>query len=588
MFSKKDNSPIDNTFSTKNTFSHYSSEKVILAIIFTILLFLISLTTFLYDFLISIKEYTPLKGIFNSANVGLTNYRNFISSHYFGKLLSNTIVQSLLFGIFVFFISMILGVLITSLPSRSMLSNTLATFMLIPVFAPDVVYVSWFMNLFSPAKPFIVPNIAMWFIPLIRALKYAGIPVLITLIMHEKICERKESQNFSLALQVSACFALFSIMFITINDITITSLAINPLVYETIDSFNLFTYRTGLLSANFSNAAAVSIIGRLLCLITAAILFLPFKKLAESIFHRNLYDSSSPKSNSDHDNISSLNSDLERHSYNNPNGDSYSNLNNGSYSENEPSSNYMKPLFSTIIALVLGLFIFVLPFLIRSINIFDLEALSMLFQNSNVIGAFPLSIIVALIAAAINVALSAIVAYPIACSKTSMKRVSIILILLIAVIASTPISLGTYMLFRSIGIFNTAFALILGLISPITGVWAFVAIANYQNVPEGSRYSKAIAKPAIALLLVQFVYCFNNYFPSLIYTSDRRLYTPSMLYRELALVGGEAARQIPQYGGMVFWYGFILSIIPVAILAVLRICFNKSSLLSILGMSQRR
>ncbi|NMB97323.1 MAG: hypothetical protein GYA02_12065 [Clostridiaceae bacterium] len=605
MFSKKDNIPVNDRFSTNNnnnTISNHSSEKAILAVFVTVLVLLISLVTFLYDFILSFKKYVPFKGLFNSDSVGLANYQDFIASNYFGRLLSNTIVQSLLFGIFLFLISIILGAVITFLSPKSMLSHILVTFTLIPVFIPDVVYVNWFINLSSPAKPFIMPYIAIWFIPLLRALKYAGIPVLITSIIYERIWERKRSENYLLPLQVSACFALFSIMFISINDITITSLSVNPIIYETIDTFNLFTYRTGLLNGDYSQAAAVSIISRLLCMITAAIFYFPFKKLAKTIFHQSLFNCKTPKSNSDYksnsdlDNISNLNgdinsdldNDLDKHSYKNSNDNSYSNLNNGSYSENKPAFNYQKSLYSTVIALILGFIVFALPYLARNINIFDFEALSMLLQNSGAMGAFPLSIIVAFIAAVVNVVLSAILAYPIVCSKTSLKGFSIVLLLLIAIMVSTPISIGVYMIFRSLGIFNTAFALIFGLISPISGVWAFVAMANYQNVPERCRFSKAIAKPSIALLLVQFVYCFNNYFPSLIYASDRRLYTTSLFYRELALAGGEAARQMPQYGGIVFWYGFILSIIPVAILAVLRICFNKGSLLSILGMSQRR
>lgn len=547
MFPEKENIPSGGTFSTKSSFSAHSSEKVLLAVIATGLVFLITLISFLYDFILSLKEYIPLKGIFNSDNVGLANYQNFFSSVYFVRLLSNTIVQSLLFGIFIFLISLILETIITYLSPKSILSSILVTLTLIPVFIPDVVYVSWFINLFSPATPFMTPYIAKWFIPLIRALKYAGIPALVTFVIHEKTHEEKTNKNFSLALKVSGCFSLFSIMFINVNDVTITTLAVNPLIYETIDSFNLFAYRTGLLSADYSQAAAVSIISRLLCLITVAILYFPFKVLAGDIFHRILH------------------------------------------SENEPASNnYLKPLSSTVIALILGIIVFALPFCGKTTNIFDLRALSMLFQNHNVIGAFTLSIIASLISAAINVALSAILSYPIVCGKTGLKRISIVLLVLIAVICSVPVSIGTYMIIRSLGFFNTVFALILGLLTPISCVWAFVAIARYKKVPEGSRYSKAISKPTVALLLVQFVYCFNNYYPSLIYITDRRLHSPSLLYREIAITGGQAAGQMSQYGSIAFWYGLILSIIPLAILAVLRICYRKDSLLSILGMSQRR
>ena len=131
------------------------------------------------------------------------------------------------------------------------------------------------------------------------------------------------------------------------------------------------------------------------------------------------------------------------------------------------------------------------------------------------------------------------------------------------------------MLSRSMGMVNTVYAVLFGLIFPITGVWAFVAIANSQGVSEKVEYAAAISKPAIALVMVQMVYCLNNFLPSLIYISDTRLRSPILAYREVALIGNEIARQLPQYDAIVFWYGIILSIIPVGILAVLRTYFKR-------------
>ena len=78
MFSKKDNIPVNDRFSTNNnnnTISNHSSEKAILAVFVTVLVLLISLVTFLYDFILSFKKYVPFKGLFNSDSVGLANYR---------------------------------------------------------------------------------------------------------------------------------------------------------------------------------------------------------------------------------------------------------------------------------------------------------------------------------------------------------------------------------------------------------------------------------------------------------------------------------------------------------------------------------
>jgi|GEM_PF-5314484 len=541
----------------------HSSQKVVISIAFTSLVLVVSLLPFLYDVLISVKDYAVFKGLGNSPYVGLANYQKFFNSPYFTRLLSNTIVQSLLFSIFLFLLSVILGYIVVSLPSKSIISNVIVTFALIPVFIPDVVYIGWFMNLpLSGSKPFVISNIAVWFIPFIRAIKYAGIPVLITSIISGSDGKRNtEKMHFLLPLQVAACFVLFSLMFVTINDITITSLASNPLIYEVIDSFNMYIYRSGLLNAKYSDAAAVTVISRFLCLISAAVFFIPFTILARNLFGKNLFSET----------LSNTSSNEEK-----------------TDDENIADIGYKNHLISTIIAVVLIFIMAAFPYTVKNVKIFDLEAISLIFQNPNTMNTFPLYIFISLVAAFINVGLSAVLAYPLVCGSRISKRISMVLLLLIAILASTPISIGSYMLLRGLGIFNTVYAVMFALIFPITGVWAFAAIANSQGVSESGQYAKAIGKPAIALVMVQMVYCFNNFMPSLIYIADRRLFSPVLVYRELALMGGEAARQLPQYSAMVFWYGIILSIIPVGILTVLRALPKKTTLLSILGMAHRK
>ena len=563
--------------SRKNTSARDSTGIAGISLAFTALVLLTSLLPALYDILMSVKEYTPFKGFFNSPNVGLANYQKFFNSFYFSKLLSNTIVQSLLFSLFLFLISVILGSIVVSLPSRSILGNVIITLALIPAFIPDVVYVSWFMNLQLQIKPFLMPNIAVWFIPLIRAMKYAGIPILMASIIYEI----RGKKNYLLPLQAGACFALFSIMFITINDITISFLAVNPLIYEVIDSFNLFTYRSGLVNGEYSYAAAITVISRLLCLISVAIFFIPFKMLAKNLFGRNLLEKNFSGEHLSESNLTESN--LSESTLT-----SEATIN--ASSENQPSVNYWKQLLptATAISIVIVLILAALPLMIKNINIFDSKAISMVFQNSDALSSFPLYLFISLLAASANVGLFAILAYPIVCGRKILRRISIGLMLLIAISVSAPISVGTYILFRSLGMINTTYGVLLPLIFPTAGVWAFVAIANSQGVPENMEYIRAISKPSIALILVQMVYNLNNFLPSLIYITDRKLFSPALMYRELALVGGEAVRQLPQYDAMIFWYGVILSIIPVGILVVLRTRLTKTSLFSILGMAQRK
>lgn len=588
--------------------SKRSPLMVGLSIAFTLLVLIASLVPFLYDVLMSVKEYIPFKGLVRSTHVGLKNYQKLINSPYFSRLLSNTIVQSFLFGIFLFIISVILGYIIISLPSKSILHNIIVTFTLIPVFIPDVVYVGWFMSLpFSPfsTKPFVTPNIAVWFIPLIRTIKYVGIPVSMVSILSEL----GKKRNPLLPLQTGACFTLFSLMFIAVNDITITFLVSNPLIYEVVDSFNLFIYRSGLINAEFSYAATITIISRFLCLISAAIFSIPFIILARNLFGKNPFNENMDNTTYNEDKWENgktsyddiVNGEISSDQIINDEtlneeafGTEKSNIRNSSNIDNINNMGNigiignMSNLISTLIAIILIFITAAFPYLAKSVNIFDSEAISMIFQNPNTLNNFPLYVLISLIAACINVGFAAILAYPLVCGSKISKRISIVLLLFIAILASTPVSIGSFLLFKSLGMFNRVYAVIFGLVFPITCVWAFVAIANSQGVPEKIGYSKAVSKPALALVMVQMVYCLNNFLPSLIYISDIRLRSPILAYREIALVGNEIARQLPQYDAIVFWYGIILSIIPIGILAVLRTYPKKVSLLSILGIAHRK
>lgn len=548
-----------------NINSEYTKLITRIAIIFTALVLAGSFIPFLYDILISVKEYAPSKGLINSPYVGGINYVKLINSHHFSRLLTNTITQSLFFSIFLFFISTAIGYIIITLPIKNIFRNVIITFALALVFIPDVVYVGWFIHLpFVPftSKPFVTANIAVWFIPFIRAIKYAGIPILMVSILSRPTTQKKV---FLLPIQIGACFTSFSLMFIAVNDITITSLVSNPLIYEVIDSFNLFTYRAGLINADYSSAAVVSVMSRLASLISAIIFAIPFIVLAKNSFARDTRDKLF-----DH----AYSSEVER---------------KNTMEVLDETDNFVSNLMSTGIAIGLIFLVGAFPYLTKGADIFGPEVIIEVLGNIKLLGNYPLYIFISFIGACINVGFAAILAYPLVHGGKNLKRISIILLLLIAILASGPVSIGAYILLRGSGLFNTVYAPIFALVFSISGVWAFVAIANLQGVPEEIGYAKAISKPAIALILVQIVYCLNNFLPSLIYISDSRLRSPIIVYRDIAITGGEMARQVPGYDGVLFWYGVILSVIPVGVLAILRTFQHKKAFqLSILGISQRR
>ena len=525
----------------------HSPVMIWLSVAFTaLILFLSSLPTF-YDIILSVKEYTPIKGLANSPNIGFENYTKFFESFYFIPLLSNTIVQGLLFALFIFILSTLVGTIVISLPSKSIVRNTIVTVAIIIIFLPDIVYSHWFINLPLSIKPFLNPQIAVWFIPLMRAIKYVGIPVLITSVLSEK----NENSSGLLPVKAGACFALFSLMFIAANDFNITFLVYNPMIYSVIDSFNTFVYRTGLLNMEISYASTIMVLRNLLCLISVAIFFIPFSILAKSLFNKSMYI------------------------------------------ESDSDSGKNKKLISTIIAIGVVIVAGILPLVVKGVNIFDVKAIVMLFNNPFVIPPILKYLILTSIAALVNVFLAIIIAYPFVSGDRIVKKVSYILILLLSIIGSISVSVGGYILFRSLGIVNTVFSVIFGLISPTACVWALIAIIRLHNVKDWGGYIKTISRPAIMLVFVQIVYGLNNYVPSLIGIKDRNMFSPMLFYREIAFMSNAPIQSLPKNAPMnvpvmVFWYGVLLSAIPIIILSVLRIRSSNTSLLSILGLAQRK
>ncbi|MEK8130909.1 ABC transporter permease subunit [Paenibacillus filicis] len=72
----------------------------------------------MYGALIAFQNYSPMKGFWGSEWVGLEHFRSFIGSHYFWRLLRNTVLLSLYSLMFDFTAPLLLALLIQEVRSR--------------------------------------------------------------------------------------------------------------------------------------------------------------------------------------------------------------------------------------------------------------------------------------------------------------------------------------------------------------------------------------------------------------------------------------------------------------------------------------
>lgn len=520
----------------------YRVLKVGLSMVFTAIILFLSLIPLLVDVVISMKNYSIMQGIFGSPFCGFANYKAFLTSVHFPRLFTNAIVQNLLFGLFVITLTALIGTIVIKLPGHSLIRGVMVTLFMIPVFIPDAVYGNWFVRQSVFAETLTSDDIAVWFFPFIHAIKFMGIPLLTTSVI-EEIGEKK---NYILPLQVGGCFALFSLMFISANDFLSTFLLYNPKIYKAVDSLDLYAYRNSLLQMKLSFGSAVAVVRQLFCLLSVAVLYMPFCMLAKRLFTFPVQE------------------------------------------RVRSNKHYIKDAMTSLIAIAIFFIVAWIPLMLKGSNIFSITSWQLLLSNPMIMIQLIKYIGIAGFVAVINVLSSLIIAYPVIRGRGFAKNCSVVMVLMLSVVYSLPFSVGTYIITKSLGMFNTYFAVIMGLIFPAVGVWSIIAVAYLRGVAENVRYIKVVAIPAVALVLIQMVYNMNNYIPSLLYTANRDLLSPILVYREIATTAGNMAKEMPNYDVMVFWYGGLLSIIPVGVLVLVRILFTNVSLLSILGLGQRK
>ncbi|MGG1554702.1 ABC transporter permease subunit [Paenibacillus ferrarius] len=248
----------------------------------------------MYGLQIAFKDYSPGTGFLHSDWVGLKHFRDFFGSHYFLRILRNTLLISLYDLLFTFPASIVLALLLNELRS-AVLKRTVQTITYMPHFISIVVVSgmlvdflardglinnllsswfglepiaflqesSWFRSVYISSN--IWQNIGWGSIIYLSAM--SGIdPSLYEASRVDGTNRWRQTFHITLPGIMPTVVILLILQighFMSIGADKIL-LLYNPTTYETADVIGTFVYRKGILESNFSYSAAVGLFNSLI------------------------------------------------------------------------------------------------------------------------------------------------------------------------------------------------------------------------------------------------------------------------------------------------------------------------------------
>lgn len=515
----------------------FAIPAFVLVIIFKVIPAIISV-------LVSMKNYTPVKGIAGSSWVRLQNYVNVIG---FGNLYgaaANTFRLSLLAILVTCFLALVMILCISSMPNR--IFKTIALIIIaIPSFLPVMAYEGIFFRVLSANGPvnFILSSMGIEPVPFLAdqslfsliftvmdSLRNVFIPVLIGVL----VCER-EGFQFSRAMLVLLVYTLVRATLFMSPDIEILLAASSPLVYVKADVFDTLVHRNGLIQAQFSKAGAMWVIKTAVQLMINLVIFFILNWLVPKL--KGMANTLTAKVNKGTAAIVSL------------------------------------PGYILVAAGSIGILAaWIFPLVIKNPDgSSTLEGIRILLSNGSFWQSFSISLIVCIIGSVLYAFITLSLALPMT------ARTKIYPLALVALMAITNNQIGELIFYRGLGMFDTIFPLIFSTIT-VAGAFAlYFTVSNKigDEAPKLMDYLKASLLPLLVLTVLFFIGSWGGYLNELIFTVNKRLFGFGMLGRDL--ISAQATLSSDGlYAGENVKAAYILlsSIVPV-VLGSLLIALNR-------------
>lgn len=506
---------------------------------------------------LSFLNYSPFKGIAGSAPVGWKNFINLFSSPYFSRVIRNTLTIKLE-NLLLISVAALLVSLMLSYIRNKRLANIFTTLFAAPYFIPSVVFGYYIILLLSPSlspylttKGLILVNKDMFRIILILAelLKNFGIPVIVALGAINFSLARLDPDipygrstftvRLTAALKAVTAFSLIQLSNIFSQDFEFLHALINPNVYETADTVEMYLYRTSLLNMQINTASALWAVQFIVQLILVFILYLMLKKF----FSKSLFSTCEEEKPGKKTQMRGTGAEAA----------------------------------SIIISTIIGLFILALLYMVY-INPFTSRQVSgvkinELFTDISLSSSFIAYIIITLTAVLVNAFITLTLAYPLTVRDLPGHRVYRFFLLTLFSMATPAIS--EYLMFRSLHMIDTIYPFMIGGFISIINIFVLKEFFNskYGNAKEElsnsgrsesglfiTLYIPKVWKTLAALSIFQFITIWNSYYYSLVYMANIKHGSPVFLFKVLPSLARSAGQAI-EYNDPVFMrFGAIVAL----------------------------
>lgn len=526
----------------------------LLAIPSMLLLVVLKIIPAINTLILSTKNYNIAKGMMNSPTVGLANYDRLMQNAVFPRAVLNTTTLSMLAIFTTCVLAVLLILLISSMPNRMV--KTLAFLIIaIPAFIPPASFAGVVLRVLSPATGVIgsagaqsVPILANSFLfgfvfAMMDALRSVFVPAIIGVLA----CE-KEGIRFGRIMLVIAVYALIRITWFLSPDVELLMMVSNPLIMEKAEVFDTAIYRFGLVQMQISQAGALWVIKTIAQLVLNLFAFFGADLLLPKL--KGIANTLSDK------------------------------VNKG------PAS--ILSIFGYVL-LALGSIGVIFAVFFPQTRRFSggagtLEGIQMLLSNNIFIQPFFTSLVCCIIGSILYAFMTLTLAMPM------IVKTKIYPLLLIIIMSISNNTIGEFVFYRSLGMANTIFPVILASVS-VAGAFALHFVVSNRledQTCDLKAYLKAAVLPLLALTVLYFIGNWGGFFYQSILIADRRMFSIGMAARELI---SQAAVMQQMAGNNIeaMKAAFILlsSIVPVALGTIL-ICLNRVIPLTIFGAHSRK
>jgi len=489
---------------------------------------------------VSFKDYSFFKGMSGSPFIGMLNFSRLMEDYHFWRILLNTVKLNLLYLVIVLILASLLAFSLVWLNRK--MQNIFLSILLIPLFIPGSVLVhlcfTWFRGTMVLASHQWFPFVYAFLL----AIKNVGIPTVFIMKTWQITKGHIKKSGFE-RLMAPLVFILVQFASILNTDMEIMHNLINPLVYNTGDTLGYYIYRMGFMQMHVGTAQAGWVIQLVIHMLFG---FAAYVLLSKVLPQKPFFGIS---------------------------GNSGVGINETEGSHDLQTSNPAGFIFPAVFSLFLAWFVFK-PLLADG-------TVSLVNRLTPVSGMFIASYVryiliygcIALLGIPISVGLAKSANVPGGFGR--LTRIILVFFLL-----AGGLGMHQYLFYRSLGLFNTVFSLVLHYLFPIANSLVLAVMIAFKTGEEpGGNNNKgqnfSIWKSAFVLAMIQFITMWNSEYVPLVFISTQNGMPPVLLARSVAQGTGG-----PIDMGAVLGLDFLVTLLPVALFLIFRKLITEWILLS--------